>query len=115
MTTLAVTSVNSHFCHASSCLRIGSKLRCMGSTPTAMQSISENDFECLASTGMNTLGTRFPDSGSVNIREYRCPRNGLPGEPSPPLLNFRLARHPLSRFPKVAPRNPQQYQANGAG
>jgi len=34
--------------------RIGSKLRCIRSTPTEMQSISENDFECLASTGVNT-------------------------------------------------------------
>jgi len=33
---------------------IGSKLRCIRSTPTEMQSMSENDFECLASTGVNT-------------------------------------------------------------
>jgi hypothetical protein len=31
-------------------LRIGSKFCCMRSTPTAMQSMSENDFACLAST-----------------------------------------------------------------
>src|SRR6267378_3120680 len=54
MTTLAVTSVNSLRCHASTCLRIGSKLRCIRSTPTEMQSMSENDFECFASTGVNT-------------------------------------------------------------
>src|SRR5260370_12818541 len=52
MTTLAVTSVNSLLCHDSICFRIGSKLRCIRSTPTEMQSISENDFECLASTGV---------------------------------------------------------------
>jgi hypothetical protein len=54
MTTLAVTSVNSLLCHASTCFRIGSTLRCMRSTPTEMQSMSDNDFECLASTGVNT-------------------------------------------------------------
>jgi hypothetical protein len=32
----------------------GSKLRCMRSTPTEMQSINENDFECFAKTGVNT-------------------------------------------------------------
>ena len=37
--------------------RIGSKFRCMRSTPTEMQSMSENDFECFASTGVNTLVT----------------------------------------------------------
>jgi hypothetical protein len=41
----------------------GSKLRCMRSTPTEMQSMSENDFECFASTGVNTLRTTFPNSG----------------------------------------------------
>src|ERR1700677_765281 len=68
MTTLAVTSVNSLRCHASTCLRMGSKFRCMRSTPTEMQSISENDFECLASTGVKSpanamfeqTNTRYP-------------------------------------------------------
>src|SRR5713226_4477189 len=57
MTTLAVTSVNSLLCHAPTCFRIGSKFRCMRSTPTEMQSMSENDFECFASTGVNTPAT----------------------------------------------------------
>ncbi len=48
--------------------RIGSKFRCMRSTPTEMQSMSENDFECFASTGVNTPGTMFPDSRPANIR-----------------------------------------------
>src|SRR5260370_18728741 len=60
MTTFAVTSVNSLFCQASTCFRIGSKFRCIRSTPTEMQSTSENDFECFASTGVNTPGTMFP-------------------------------------------------------
>jgi hypothetical protein len=49
----AVTSVSSLRCHASTCFRMGSKLRSIRSTPTAMQSIRENDFECLAKTGVN--------------------------------------------------------------
>src|SRR5712692_6610531 len=57
MTTLAVTSVSSLLCHASTCFRIGSKLRCIRSTPTEMQSTSENDFECFASTGVNAPET----------------------------------------------------------
>ncbi len=40
-------------CQASTCFRMGSKLRCIQSTPTETQSIKENDFECLASTGVN--------------------------------------------------------------
>jgi hypothetical protein len=32
----------------------GSKFLCIRSTPTEMQSIRENDFECFASTGVNT-------------------------------------------------------------
>src|SRR5882762_9735684 len=59
MTTLAVTSVNSLLCQASTCFRIGSKLRCIRSTPTEMQSMSENDFECFASTGVNGPETMF--------------------------------------------------------
>ena len=41
-------------------LFIGSKFRCIRSTPTETQSIRENDFECLASTGVNTPETMFP-------------------------------------------------------
>jgi hypothetical protein len=40
----------------------GSKLHCIQSTPSAMQSISENDFECFASTAVNTIATTFSDS-----------------------------------------------------
>src|SRR6266851_6809796 len=65
MTTLAETSVNSLFCQASTCFRIGSKLRCMRSTPTEMQSIRENDFECFARTGVNTPETMLPSSSSA--------------------------------------------------
>ena len=42
----AVTSVNSLLCPASTCFRIGSKFLCIRPTPTEMQSMSENDFEC---------------------------------------------------------------------
>src|ERR1700716_241442 len=53
MTTFAVTSVSSLFCQAPTCFRIGSKFRCIRPTATEMQSMSENDFECFASTGVN--------------------------------------------------------------
>ena len=50
----AVTFLSSLLCHASTCFCMGSKLRCIRSTPTEMQSINENDFECLASTGVKS-------------------------------------------------------------
>jgi hypothetical protein len=68
MTTLAVTSVNSNFCHDSTCLRIGSKFRCIRSTPTEMQSMSENDFECFANTGVNTPVTMSLNSGCPEVQ-----------------------------------------------
>ncbi|SRR5229473_207745 len=49
------------------------------STPTEMQSMSENDFECFASTDVNTPGTMFP-FGLANIRFPRSrllARNGF--------------------------------------
>lgn len=46
----------------STCFRIGSKLRCIRSTLTEMQSISEKNFECFARTGVNTPGTMLPYS-----------------------------------------------------
>jgi hypothetical protein len=52
---------------------MGSKFRCMRSTPTEMQSMSENDFECLASTGVNTAETKrqyFPGLGSVLLLKF---------------------------------------------
>src|SRR5713101_3007670 len=61
MTTLAVTSINSLRCHASTCFRLGSKFLCIRSTPTEMQSMSENDFECFASTGVNAPETMSPN------------------------------------------------------
>src|SRR5882762_11677628 len=64
MTTFAVTSVNSLRCQVSTCFRIGSKFRGIRSTPTEMQSTSENDFECFASTGVNTPQTMRQTLGS---------------------------------------------------
>src|SRR5437660_11853708 len=94
MTTLAVTSVSSLLCQASTCFRIGSKFRCIRSTPTEMQSISENDFECFASTGVNTPETMFPNSSPANIR---FPRRGLLGQLRSP-----------SAEAKFSPKNPTQ-------
>jgi hypothetical protein len=51
--------VSSFLCQASTCFRIGSKFLCIRSTSTETQSISENDFECLASTGVNTPEIMF--------------------------------------------------------
>src|SRR5579864_6433401 len=48
--------MSSLLCHNSTCFRMGSKFRCIRSRPTEMQSMSENDFECLASTGVNAPG-----------------------------------------------------------
>src|SRR6266852_4178363 len=79
MTTLAVTSVNSLLCQASTCFRIGSKLRCIRSTPTEMQSMSENDFECFASTGVKTpvlFKTIFPEpSRNGSLSRLNCQRD----------------------------------------
>src|SRR5260370_37188521 len=80
MTTLAVTSVSSLLCQASTCFRIGSKFRCMRSTPTEIQSMSENDFECFASTGVNTPETMFPNSGPANVR-FPTSRRIIKGRP----------------------------------
>src|SRR5712692_8797717 len=100
MTTLAVTSVSSLLCHSSTCFRIGSKLRCIRSTPTEMESTSENDFECfcehrseraiegdvlmqigissdLGTTPRNPAGVHF--DGSSARRSSMWSRNGLVG------------------------------------
>jgi hypothetical protein len=62
--TLTVTSVNFTSLSCFCLLSIDSKVRRMRSTPTEMQSMSENDFECFASTGVNTPGTMLPSSSS---------------------------------------------------
>src|SRR5271157_1052177 len=48
-----------------------------------MQSISENDLECFASTGVNAPVTMFPDSGSRDLLDF-------------PEANFCVARYPTS-------------------
>jgi hypothetical protein len=56
-------------------LAFASKRLCIRSTPTEMQSISENDFECMAKTGVNTPETMFstvPTSESDRTTE-NCP------------------------------------------
>jgi hypothetical protein len=35
--------------------------RCIRPTPTETQSMSENDIECFANSGVNTPGTMFPN------------------------------------------------------
>src|SRR5216684_8778687 len=80
MTTLAVTSVNSLLCQASTCLRIGSKFRCIRSTPTERQSMSENDFECFASTGVNTPGTISPVDIGLRPDGFECSLRRIRGQ-----------------------------------
>src|ERR1019366_3336279 len=96
MTTLAVTSANSLRCHAFTCSRIGSKLRCTlhGQQPTERQPTSENDFECLASTGVNateltkvTSSVRIDLSWSPPTDAERFPR--LPFQKIRQLLDCR--------------------------
>src|SRR5437868_6138317 len=79
MTTLAVTSVSSFRCQASTCLRIGSKLRCIRSTPTEMQSMRENDFECFASTGVNATETTSPNSEQAKLKLVMLASQGNQG------------------------------------
>jgi hypothetical protein len=55
LSTLAVTSVNSILSQAPTCFRIGSKVRCIQSKATEMQSMSENNFECFAIASVNSL------------------------------------------------------------
>src|SRR5580700_1273910 len=42
-----------------------------------MQSMSENDFECFANTGVNTPETMFPSSGSIAKRPFGGPEHVL--------------------------------------
>src|ERR1700728_3991250 len=91
MTALEVTSVNSLLYHASTCFRIGSKFRCIRSTPTEMQSISENDFECFASTGVNTPEIMFPDQAFSTCHDLSRTLIELPSERSQSQANYNQA------------------------
>jgi hypothetical protein len=44
-----------------------SALGCIRLTPTEMQSMSENDFECFASTVVNALVTMSPERDVVRL------------------------------------------------
>src|SRR5258708_28421125 len=102
MAPLAVTSVSSPRCEAFTCFRIGSKLRCMRSTPTEMQSMSENDFECFASTGVNMPKTMFPNSGPANIR---FPRSRLVASIAVRSVPGPVSALPLAHLQLHWPRN----------
>jgi hypothetical protein len=54
MIILAATVVSPELRHVSTCFRIGSKLRCIRSIPTEIESSKENDFECFAKTGVKS-------------------------------------------------------------
>ena len=90
---------------------MGSKFLCMRSTPTETQSTSENDFECLASTGVNAPGTIFPDLGPANTG-FACnvPPNlafpvQLPACPSTVRMQLRNLTDPII---PAAPTDPEQ-------
>lgn len=116
MTTF-VRSVSSHLCQASTCFRIGSKFRCMRSTPTEMQSMRENDFEGLANTGVKS-----PANAVFKAHEQAIPTghfqkgrhepflvadsNGSPLSANPPSISFApsQAAGNLTTHPRVSLR-----------
>src|SRR5229473_1971374 len=79
MTTFAVTSDKLTSLPCLNLFRVGSKFRCMRSTPMEMQSTSENDFECFASRGVKSpakaklrhTGAKWP-SGAESPRRCTC-------------------------------------------
>src|SRR5690348_3042467 len=78
--------------HASTCFRIGSKLRCIRSIPTERTSTR---LACLASTGVNAPGTMFPilESGHSAAAEQGFEILTIAGE----LTNYlRIARHSVA-------------------
>lgn len=70
---------------------MGSKFRCIRSTPIEMQSVRENGFECFAKTGVNTPGYNVSKSGVRGILDF--PELTY-GPPSPVGFNFRVAHRP---------------------
>ena len=60
MMTFAASSESWLARQASTCRRIGSKLRCMRSTPTERMSTRLRCLVCLASTGVNAPGSMLP-------------------------------------------------------
>ena len=83
-----LTSVSSNRCPDLTCFRIGSKFLRIRSTATATQSISENDIEPLAKTGVNCRRRRFHVRACKQILEK--PTSDGHG---PPSFNFSVARH----------------------
>jgi hypothetical protein len=72
LSTSAVTSAKSLLCHAplASFLLHRPKVRCIRSTSVASESMSENDFEGFANTGVNPLQTLC---SSTRIRDIHKP------------------------------------------
>src|SRR6266852_4937808 len=60
MTSFADSSGSLVTFHVSTCFRIGSKFRCMRSTPTERMSTRLRCLVCLASTGVKAPGTMLP-------------------------------------------------------
>lgn len=107
MNTFAVTSVNSLLCQASTCFRMGSKFRCIRSTPTEMQSISENDFECFASTGVKSPANVMFEHTNTRYPQVIAKRM---------LLSWELRRPMLKRHPSISvsrSRTPKAFMPSG--
>ena len=65
-----------------------------------MQSIRENDFECFASTGVNTLGTMLPNWGQPVSRDGRwCQQKALTLDFFISLGPVRFSEDALESFP----------------
>src|ERR1700733_5189870 len=96
-------SLSSLCCQASTCFRIGSRFRCTRSTPP-MHSVSANDFECLARTGVNTPETM----------RSSC-RPAVSCEPEMVFARQKLSRHifsscraPRCRLPMIEVARPDE-------
>src|SRR6266566_1116758 len=86
MTSFAVSSGKRVPFHAFTCFFIGSKFRCMRSTPTERMSTRLRCLVCLASTGVNAPGTMLPSA--VQGRGW---------------VNYSNDRRGSSRKPETAP------------
>ena len=72
MTSFAVSSGRRVPFQASTCFRIGSKFRCMRSTPTERMSTRLRCLVCLASTGVNKPGTILPSPTTLKTLLRIC-------------------------------------------
>jgi hypothetical protein len=91
--------VSSALRHASTCFRIGSKLRCIGSIPTEIESSRENDFESAhrVFSGPVVFGERLVDDchGRIFQRAVALVKDPARKERHPDGLNVSGRCHDL--------------------